>query len=439
MTTNNSMTVITSKPFGALNVDVYQNDKYQYYMTREQIGTALEYSDPRIAIYKIHQRNADRLDPLSSVTKLVTQVGNHTEERELFCYNLRGVMEICRFSRQPKADAFMDFCWDIMESLMRGDSVLATPQMDAALSKEFIDVRLHALFDSMKSLQNELSSTRKDLSEQIEEARATSNEALNVISSVSQCVHQIKDKQMDDAIRSTRNFTPRKDVMSDWRKKMYERINVIAAINEMKVQDVFRDVYEYMNRVYTFVIEDERKKYCARTGRTGHIPTIDVVEASTMYKSIFGALVEDLYAEAINKKKEEAAEQKALPEAKAVEAAPEVDVCVAPVIEVEAKEVEPEPVVEEKPKKQSETAKVLFPIMLPLAEKLNDKPQYKHTYTLIYERIGYKKMNNLFIAYEKAHGKAPNPKTKVFIENEKNLALFKKTVKQLMKEQFEKN
>ena len=438
MTTNNPMTVITSKPFGALNVDVYQNDKRQYYMTREQIGTALEYSDPRIAIYKIHQRNADRLDPLSSVTKLVTQVGNHTEERELFCYNLRGVMEICRFSRQPKADAFMDFCWDIMESLMRGDSVLATPQMDATLSKEFIDVRLHALFDSMKNLQNELNSTRKDLSDQIEEARATSNEALNVISSVSQCVHQIKDKQMDDAIRSTRNFTPRKDVMSDWRKKMYERINVIAEINEMKVQDVFHDVYEYMNRVYTFVIEEERRKFCARTGRTGHIPTIDIVEASTMYKSIFGALVEDLYTEAINKKKEEATEQKALPEAKAVEAAPEVDVCAAPVIEVEAKEVEPEPVVEEKPKKQTETAKILFPIMLPLAEKLGDKPQYKHTYTLIYERIGYKKMNNLLVAYEKAHGKAPSPKTKVFIENEKNLALFKKTVKQLMKEQENK-
>lgn len=438
MTTNNPMTVITSKPFGALNVDVYQNDKHQYYMTRDQIGTALEYSDPRIAIYKIHQRNADRLDPLSSVTKLVTQVGNHTEERELFCYNLRGVMEICRFSRQPKADAFMDFCWDIMESLMRGDSVLATPQMDTALSKEFIDVRLHALFDSMKNLQSELDSTRKNLSDQIEEARATSNEALNVISSVSQCVHQIKDKQMDDAIRSTRNFTPRKDVMSDWRKKMYERINVIAEINEMKVQDVFRDVYEYMNRVYTFVIEEERRKYCARTGRTGHIPTIDVVEASKMYKSIFGALVEDLYTEAINKKKEEATEQKALPEAKTIEAAPEVNVCAAPVIEVEAKEVEPEPIAEKKPKKQAETAKILFPIILPLAEKLGDKPQYKHTYTLIYERIGYKKMNNLFVAYEKAHGKAPHPKTKVFIENEKNLALFKKAVKQLMKEQEDK-
>ena len=31
MATNNPMTVITSKPFGALNVDVYQNDKHQYY------------------------------------------------------------------------------------------------------------------------------------------------------------------------------------------------------------------------------------------------------------------------------------------------------------------------------------------------------------------------------------------------------------------------
>lgn len=50
MTTNNPMTVITSKSFGALNVDVYQNDKHQYYMTREQIGTALEYSDPNKAI-----------------------------------------------------------------------------------------------------------------------------------------------------------------------------------------------------------------------------------------------------------------------------------------------------------------------------------------------------------------------------------------------------
>lgn len=429
MTTNNSMTVITSKPFGTLSMDVYEDNNHQYYMTREQIGAALEYSDPRIAIYKIHQRNVDRLDPLSSVTKLVTQVGNHTEERELFCYNLRGVMEICRFSRQPKADAFMDFCWDIMESLMRGDSVLATPQMDAALSKEFIDVRLHALFDSMKSLQSELDSTRKDLSDQIEEARATSNEALNVISSVSQCVHQIKDKQMDNAIRA-KSYTPRnvfQDETSDWRKDLYSKIGVIANTKGYTNKETLHKIYEYLNRNYGFVLEDARAKYVKRTNRSGKIATIDIIEEDSTWKSVMGSVVADMYAASIERLHQNQNELR--PVLKTIETTPEVNANDAFVVEVEAKEV-----VDEKPKKQSETAKILFPIMMPLAEKLCDKPQYKHTYTLIYERIGYKKMNNLFIAYEKAHGKAPSPKTKVFIENEKNLALFKKAVKQLMKD-----
>lgn len=131
MTTNNPMTVITSKSFGALNVDVYQNDKHQYYMTREQIGAALEYNNPNKAIQNIHVKNTDRLDPLSTFLKLRKVEGGITKEREYIVYSLRGVMEICRLSRQPKADAFMDFCWDIMESLMRGDSVLATPRVKA--------------------------------------------------------------------------------------------------------------------------------------------------------------------------------------------------------------------------------------------------------------------------------------------------------------------
>lgn len=439
MTTNNSMTVITSKPFGALNVDVYQNDKHQYYMTREQIGRALECKEPRKYIAKIHERNADRLDSLSTVVNLTTVEGGITKEREIICYSLRGVMEICRLSRQPKADAFMDFCWDIMESLMRGDSVLATPQMDAALSKEFIDVRLHALFDSMKNLQSELDSTRKNLSDQIEEARATSNEALNVISSVSQCVHQIKDKQMDDAIRS-KNYTPRnvfREEMSDWRKDMYDRIKAVAKINDMKVEEVMSKIYLYMRDVYGFVIEDERKKFKQKTGRSGHISTIDVVERSDMYKSIFESIVKDLHAEAIDNKKENFFDQP-----KAIEAAPKADVNVAPVIEVEAKEVEPEPedpVAEEKPKKQSDTAKYLMPVIEPLAQKLGDKTIHYHkTYRMVYNKIGFTKMENMMKQYKRVHGRTPIPKTKVFLENDKAMRMFKKAVKELMKEQENK-
>lgn len=433
MTTNNPMTVITSKPFGALSMDVYEDNNHQYYMTRDQIGTALEYGNPKVAIMNIHTRNSDRLDKICSVLNLSTEVGNHTQMRQTYVYSLRGVMEICRLSRQPKADAFMDFCWDIMESLMRGDSVLATPKMDAALSKEFIDVRLHALFDSMKNLQNELNSTRKDLSEQIEEARATNNEALNAISSVSQCVHQIKDKQMDNAIRA-KNYTPRnvfRDEMSDWRKDLYSKIGVIANTKGYTNKETLHKIYEYLNRNYGFVLEDARAKYIKRTNRSGKISTIDIIEEDSTWKSVMGAVVADMYAASIERLHQNQNELRPIP--KAIEAVPEVNVSDGPIVDVVVKEV-----VEDKPKKQSDTAKILFPIMMPLAAKLGDKPQYKHTYTLIYECIGYKKMNNLFIAYEKAHGKAPSPKTKVFIENEKNLALFKKAVKQLMKEQENK-
>lgn len=70
MTTNNPMTVITSKPFGALSMDVYEDNNHQYYMTREQIGAALEYNNPNKAIQNIHVKNTDRLDPLSTQARV---------------------------------------------------------------------------------------------------------------------------------------------------------------------------------------------------------------------------------------------------------------------------------------------------------------------------------------------------------------------------------
>lgn len=434
MTTNNSMTVITSKPFGALNVDVYEDNKHQYYLTREQIGRALECKEPRKYIAKIHERNADRLDPLSSVVNLTTEVGNYTQERQTYMYSLRGVMEICRLSRQPKADAFMDFCWDIMESLMRGDTVLATPQMDAALSKEFIDVRLHALFDSVKNLQSELDSTRKELGDQIEEARATSNEALNVISSVSQCVHQIKDKQMDNAIRA-KSYTPRnvfKDEMSDWRKDLYSKIGVIANTKGYTNKETLHKIYEYLNRNYGFVLEDARAKYIKRTNRSGKISTIDIIEDDTTWKSVMGSVVADMYAASIERLHQNQNELR--PALKAIETIPEVNANDAPVVEVEAKEV-----VNEKPKKQSETALKLVPVVEPLAKKIGDNTIHYHkTYRMIYDQIGYTKMESMLKAYKRAHGCMPKPKTKVFLESDNAMRMFKKAVKQLMKEQEKK-
>ena len=352
--------------------------------------------------------------------------GVHAEER-----NVRKDRVL---HRQPKADAFMDFCWDIMESLMHGDSVLATPQMDAALSKEFIDVRLHALFDSMKNLQSELDSTRKDLSDQIEEARATSNEALNAISSVSQCVHQIKEKQMDNAIRA-KSYTPRnvfQDEMSGWRKDLYSKIGVIANTKGYTNKETIHKIYEYLNRNYGFVLEDARAKYVKRTNRSGKISTIDIIEEDSTWKSVMGAVVADMYAASIERLHQNQNELR--PVLNTIKVIPEVNVSDAPVVEVEAKEV-----VNEKPKKQSETATYLVPIIEPLAQKLGDKTiHYHRTYRMVYNRIGFTKMDNMMKQYKRIHGRAPSPKTKVFLENDKAMRVFKKAVKELMKEQENK-
>lgn len=135
-----ALTLATQKPFGTLTCDFYKNDDGEFYMTRTQIGQALEYAKADDGIQQIHSRNSDRLDPLSSTLVLGVEVSNggttYTRPQNVFVYTLRGVMEICRFSRQPKADKFMDFVWDVMESLYNGNSVLAAPDQQTAVMPE---------------------------------------------------------------------------------------------------------------------------------------------------------------------------------------------------------------------------------------------------------------------------------------------------------------
>ena len=85
--------------------DFYKDDNNNIYMTREQIGKALQYSDPIRNISKLHERNKERLDKFSVVVKLTT-----TDEKQYdtTLYIERGIYEICRFSRQSVADDFYD-------------------------------------------------------------------------------------------------------------------------------------------------------------------------------------------------------------------------------------------------------------------------------------------------------------------------------------------
>ena len=147
----NKLTLITTETFGDLSCNFYRNMNDDILLTREQIGQALEYANPQKAIDNIHSKHKDRLNELSVTTKLRATDGK--------CYNTmlyteRGIMEICRWSRQKKADSFMDWVWDVIEAYRHNE---LTPQIDIAPLTEAITT----LTQSMVQMQQDINALKE--------------------------------------------------------------------------------------------------------------------------------------------------------------------------------------------------------------------------------------------------------------------------------------
>ena len=131
----NKLQLLTTKTFNGSALDCYveaaQADKGEFWATREQIGTLLEYEEPRISVANIHNRHSERLDKFSRVINLITEAGN----RETTVYNFKGLLEICRYSNQPKADAVMDVLWDIADEIRRTGNYSAKKKLPASSFK----------------------------------------------------------------------------------------------------------------------------------------------------------------------------------------------------------------------------------------------------------------------------------------------------------------
>lgn len=105
----------------------------------------MEYSNPQKAIDNIHSKHRNRLDELSVTTKLRATDGK--------CYNTmlyteRGIMEICRWSRQKNTNMFMDWTWDIIEKY-RHNELNTTPN-------------IQSLIDAITTLTNTVSTMQQD-------------------------------------------------------------------------------------------------------------------------------------------------------------------------------------------------------------------------------------------------------------------------------------
>lgn len=120
------MELVKQEKFAGLDVDFYKDENNEVFMTRNQIGTALGYSNPQRAMSDIHSRNKERLDEFS-VVRTVRSTDGKSYNTTL--YNEKGIYEIMRKSNQPKADEFYDFVYDVIEGLRKGElQIKATPQ-----------------------------------------------------------------------------------------------------------------------------------------------------------------------------------------------------------------------------------------------------------------------------------------------------------------------
>lgn len=103
--------------FLGIKCDFYEDSKGEIYMTRRQIGEALQYSNPQKAADKLHERNKKRLSKFSVAVKLT---GTDGKEYSTQVYRAKGIYEFIRFSGQPVADDFYDWVYDVIEAIRTG-------------------------------------------------------------------------------------------------------------------------------------------------------------------------------------------------------------------------------------------------------------------------------------------------------------------------------
>lgn len=150
-----NLSIVSKELFNQKNMDIYQNENNEIFMTREQIGNALEYKSPRRAIKDIHIRNKERLDNFSRGAQIDTPSG----KQETTIYNEQGIYEIIRRSAQPKADEFYDWVYDLLSKLRKGELQIDKPNNTKLLLKTALEHEEQ--IDEIRSDVSELKNTMR--------------------------------------------------------------------------------------------------------------------------------------------------------------------------------------------------------------------------------------------------------------------------------------
>lgn len=109
--------------------DFYVNEENNIYMSRTQIGYALQYKNPQDAIKKIHLRHYEKLQQ-----RYVEVVGDNLSPRprdlgkktSIFMYDERGILDVIRWSTTEVADQYFDWVYDIIQSIKKNGYYIAS-------------------------------------------------------------------------------------------------------------------------------------------------------------------------------------------------------------------------------------------------------------------------------------------------------------------------
>ena len=144
---NTKMELVTKENFGEMEVSFYKNENEDIFMTRNQIGMALEYKNPNDAIRLLHKKYAERLDQFSVTFKL-----NGTDGKlyNTVLYNEKGIYEIMRKSNQPKADEFYDFVYEVIEKVRKNGGYI---HVEEGMTDE--EIMAKALLISQRTIEEQ--------------------------------------------------------------------------------------------------------------------------------------------------------------------------------------------------------------------------------------------------------------------------------------------
>lgn len=180
-----------------------------------------------------------------------TQIGanlSKSDEQERVYYTERGIMELCRWSRQPLANQFMDWVWDIVERYRNREMIDITTVSSA----------LNRMMSILEKQDERLSNVESQLQDQ---------------------------KQIEEKPRYKKPYNP-------WFAKMNPKYQLLEDYFDITRGQLYKNILEEMENIYNIDTNQIQADYCYENNITSCYP-LEPYEFKQKYRQMIEGIVND--------------------------------------------------------------------------------------------------------------------------------------------------